>query len=245
MTAVIGVTSCRKQLGLYSYHATGHQYVKAAAHAGIPMILPSCNQVSDMQTLLSKLDGILFTGSHSNVEPHNYSGSPSKPGTLHDSERDSFTLPLIRMAIEQGIPVLCICRGFQEMNVAFGGSLHQHLDEIPNLFPHKELDTDNLSIKYQPRHNVSRSKHGLLKDIGLPENFLTNSLHNQGIERIADNLSIEATADDNLIEAITLPNSKGFNLGVQWHPEFNFNNDANSLLIFNAFAKACNDFAAK
>jgi len=243
MTAVIGVTSCRKNLGLYSYNVVGNHYVEAAAYAGIPLILPVKNQVSDIDLILSKLDGLLFTGSPSNVEPHHYQGSPSKEGTLHDPYRDQLTLPLIRKAVEKGVPILCICRGFQEFNVAFGGSLHQRLNELPNMFAHKEPDGDDLELKYSLRHEVEIKNDGLLRHLELPTKFMVNSLHNQGIDVLAPDLVAEAHAPDGLVEAVTMKNAPGFNLGVQWHPEWKFQENPQSFIIFTAFKNACNEYA--
>jgi len=239
MVAVIGVICCRKNLGLYSYNAVGNHYVEAASYAGIPMLLPVSNNLVDLNVLLSKLDGILFTGSPSNVEPHHYNGTPSTKGTLHDPYRDQLTLPLIRLAIKKGVPVLCICRGFQEFNVAFAGSLHQRLDELPSMLAHKEPETDNLAVKYSLRHEVAIKTDGLLAQLKLPTKFMVNSLHNQGINQLAPDLTAEAIAPDGLIEAITVTNSTGFNLGVQWHPEWQLQENPQSLAIFNAFKHAC------
>jgi len=243
MTALIGVISCRKQIGLYSYHVAGDKYIEAASYVGLPLILPALNETGDLNTLLSKLDGILFTGSPSNVLPQYYQGTPSVAGTLHDPQRDKLTLPLIRLAIEKGVPILAICRGFQEFNVAFGGSLHQRLDELPNMLAHKEPETSDLSIKYALRHKVAIEADGLLAKLNLPQEFMVNSLHNQGIERLGNDLQIEAIAPDGLIEAITVKNAKGFNLGVQWHPEWQFKENPQSLAIFNAFRAACSVYA--
>ena len=120
----------------------------------VPLLIPALAEELRMDELLDRLDGILFTGSPSNVEPHHYQGPPSAPGTLHDPARDATTLPLIRKAVRAGVPVLGICRGFQEMNVAFGGTLHQKLHEVPGHLDHRDDDAQPLEVQYGPAHEV-------------------------------------------------------------------------------------------
>ncbi|WP_178083673.1 gamma-glutamyl-gamma-aminobutyrate hydrolase family protein, partial [Pseudomonas sp. Sample_9] len=128
---LIGVTACVKQIGLHPYHISGDKYVRAVSVGaeGLPVVIPSLGNLTEIDDLLGQLDGLLLTGSPSNVEPFHYQGPASAPGTDHDPARDATTLPLLRAAIAAGVPVLGICRGFQEMNVAFGGSLHQKVHE--------------------------------------------------------------------------------------------------------------------
>jgi len=132
---IIGVTACTKQIGLHAFHISGDKYVRAVALAakGLPLILPSLAELLDPAEIIDGLDGLLFTGSPSNIEPHHYQGPADGPGTPHDPQRDHTTLPLLRAAVAAGVPVLGICRGFQELNVAFGGSLHQKVHETGNL----------------------------------------------------------------------------------------------------------------
>lgn len=241
---LIGVTACRQTLGKYDSHTVGDKYVEAAGHAGLPVLLPARSVPSDPLALLDRLDGLLFTGSPSNVEPRHYQGPDSLAGTHHDAQRDAYTLPLLRLAIDRGVPVFCICRGFQELNVALGGSLHQRVQELPGYGDHREPQSDVLGEQYAPRHPVQVPPGGVFEQLGLPPTFEVNSLHSQGIDRLASGLRIEALAPDGLVEGVSLRNAPGFVIGVQWHPEWNFRDTAESLRLLDAFRDACQRFAA-
>ena len=238
---LIGVTACSKQIGLHAYHISGDKYVRAVASAakGLPLILPSLADLLTSSDILDALDGILFTGSPSNIEPFHYNGPASVPGTAHDSARDATTLPLIRAAVEAGVPVLGICRGFQEMNVAFGGSLHQKVHEAGPFMDHCEDDSLPLEGQYAPSHPVHVQPGGVLAGLGLASELQVNSIHGQGIERLAPGLRVEAVAPDGLIEAVSVIEGKAFALGVQWHPEWQVSLNPDYLAIFQAFGDAC------
>ncbi len=238
---LIGVTACTKQIGLHSHHITGDKYVRAVVlgAGGLPLIIPALGELLDQPTLLDNLHGLLFTGSPSNVEPHHYSGPASAPGTQHDPERDRTSLPLINAAIAAGIPVLGICRGFQEMNVAFGGSLHQKVHELDAFMDHREPENQPLEVQYAPRHSLQVQPGGVLARIGLPSEISVNSIHGQGVERLAPGLRVEALAPDGLIESFSVEGASSFALGVQWHPEWQVRSNPNYLAIFQAFGEAC------
>ena len=238
---LIGVTACTKQIGHHAYHVSGDKYVRAVAVAarGMPLILPSLGPLLDTADILSSLDGLLFTGSPSNVEPYHYSGPASAPGTAHDPERDRTTLPLIRAAVAAGVPVLGICRGFQEMNVAFGGSLHQRVHETEGFMDHREPDNEPVEVQYAPSHKMLVQPGGVLDALGLASEIHVNSIHGQGIQRLAPGLRIEAKAPDGLIEAVSVQGSLAFALGVQWHPEWQVTANPDYLAIFQAFGDAC------
>jgi putative glutamine amidotransferase len=238
---LIGVTACSKQVGLHLHHITGDKYVRAVAigAGGLPLIIPALGELIDQATLLDNLHGLLFTGSPTNIEPHQYSGAASAAGTPHDPERDRTTLPLIRRAIEAGVPVLGICRGFQEMNVAFGGTLHQKVHEVPGMLDHREQAAESLDVQYAPRHPLRVQPGGILAGLGLPSEIAVNSIHGQGVERLAPGLRVEALAPDGLIEAFSVIEAKSFALGVQWHPEWQVRSNPNYLAIFQAFGEAC------
>ncbi|KZN17596.1 MULTISPECIES: gamma-glutamyl-gamma-aminobutyrate hydrolase family protein [Pseudomonas] len=242
---LIGVTACSKQIGLHAYHISGDKYVRAVASAakGLPLILPSLADLLAPSEILDALDGILFTGSPSNIEPFHYNGPASAPGTAHDSARDATTLPLIRAAVEAGVPVLGICRGFQEMNVAFGGSLHQKVHEAGPFMDHREDDSLPLDGQYAPSHPVHVQPGGVLAGLGLASEIQVNSIHGQGIERLAPGLRVEAVAPDGLIEAVSVIEGKAFALGVQWHPEWQVSLNPDYLAIFQAFGDACRKYA--
>ncbi|WP_375740984.1 gamma-glutamyl-gamma-aminobutyrate hydrolase family protein [Pseudomonas boanensis] len=244
---LIGVTACTRQLGSQSYHTAGDKYVRAVAvgAGGLPLVIPALAELIDQPTLLASLDGLLFTGSPSNIEPHHYQGSASEPGTPHDPERDGTTLPLISAAVAAGIPVLGICRGFQEMNVAFGGTLHQKVHEVEGFMDHREPDDQPLEVQYAPRHPLHVQPGGILDGIGLPSEIQVNSIHGQGVERLAPGLRVEALAPDGLVEAFSVEGASSFALGVQWHPEWQVRSNPNYLAIFQAFGEACRKRAGK
>ncbi|MDE3737214.1 gamma-glutamyl-gamma-aminobutyrate hydrolase family protein [Pseudomonas resinovorans] len=244
---LIGVSACTREIGPQTYHIAGDKYVRAVAvgAGGVPLVFPALAELMDQASLLASLDGLLFTGSPSNVEPHHYSGPASEPGTRHDPARDRTTLPLVRAAIAAGIPVLGICRGFQEMNVAFGGTLHQRVHEVEGFMDHREPADEPLEVQYAPRHLLRVQPGGVLDGIGLPSEIQVNSIHGQGVERLAPGLHVEALAPDGLVEAFSVEGAKSFALGVQWHPEWQVRTNPNYLAIFQAFGEACREKAGQ
>jgi putative glutamine amidotransferase len=192
---------------------------------------------------LERLDGLLLTGSPSMVEPRHYSGTPSEPGTLHDPHRDETTLPVIRTSVAAGLPVLAICRGYQEMNVAFGGSLHQKVHEAGPFADHREDCDRPLDEQYGPAHDVTLTQDAILKEITGKESLRVNSLHAQGVDRLGRGLVVEAVADDGLVEAFRVADARAFALGVQWHPEWKVMENEDSLAIFRRFGDAARRYA--
>ena len=243
---LIGLVCEVNQDGLHPYHRVSEKYARAVVDAmgAVPVLIPALtnadNQLDmDIDALLTHLHGVLLPGGYSNVEPHHY-GAVSRAGTQHDKARDSLALALIPAAIKQGVPLLAICRGFQEMNVAYGGSLHQHVQELDCYNDHRENKADAIEIQYGHSHSVTLANDGLLQQLfGLSE-VRVNSLHGQGIHQVGKGLRVEAMSEDGLVEAITDPNSQTFNLAVQWHPEYQATNDDLYQSIFSAFASACN-----
>lgn len=237
---VVGIPACRKFIAPHPFHAVGEKYVTAvnAAAGGLPLLIPPLGEGLDFDTALQSVDGLLLTGSPSNVEPHRYGGR-HLPDILHDPHRDATTLPLITRAVERGIPVLAICRGFQEMNVAFGGTLHQKVQDVPGLNDHREDNSLPLEKQYEAVHRVKLTKGGMLEKItGLSE-VQVNSLHSQGIERLGNELMVEAVADDGLVEAYRVKDAPAFALAVQWHPEWRVLENPVSKKLFEAFGDAC------
>lgn len=228
-------------LGLHAYHLAQEKYLTAALEAagGLPLIIPALGAELALEELLRLVDGLLFTGSPSNVEPHHYEGEPSARGTLHDPQRDATTLPLIPKAIAAGVPVLGICRGFQEMNVAFGGSLWQQLHTVPGHFDHREHPKQPLEEQYGPAHEVLLEPQGMLRRLAGAERVRVNSLHGQGIRELAPGLSVEARAPDGVIEAFRVTGAKSFALALQWHPEWQVTRNPFSSALFAAFGEAC------
>jgi putative glutamine amidotransferase len=234
-------------LGAHPFHAVGEKYITAVLRGAeaLPLLIPSLGDEIGLPALLDELDGLLFTGSPSNVEPQHYGGDASRPGTLHDPERDATTLALIPRAIAAGVPVLGLCRGFQEMNVAFGGTLWQHVHEVPGQAVHHEDPAAPLDVQYGPAHAVTLASGGLLAGIGGSDRIMVNSLHHQGVRTLGAGLVEEARADDGLIEAFRVRDARRFGLAVQWHPEWKPQENPFSTALFKAFGDAARERAAQ
>lgn len=243
---VIGIPADRRWLDAHPFHCVGEKYVAAVLDAAgaLPLMVPSLGDGLAIDDLLPALDGLLFTGSPSNVEPHHYGGDPSEPGTLHDPARDATTLPLIPRAIAAGVPVLGICRGFQEMNVAYGGTLWQALETVPGFMTHHEDEAAPLEVQYGPAHDVSLVAGGLLAGLSGDTRLRVNSVHHQGVKDLAPGLVAEARAPDGVIEAFRVDGAATFAVAVQWHPEWMATRDAFSQALFKAFGDAARQRAA-
>ncbi|HET9330173.1 MAG TPA: gamma-glutamyl-gamma-aminobutyrate hydrolase family protein [Steroidobacteraceae bacterium] len=242
---LIGIPADRRMVGKHPFHMVGEKYARAVmvASGAAPLLIPALAEELRFEELLERLDGLLFTGSPSNVEPHRYQGEPSAPGTLHDPARDATTLPLIRKAVAAGVPVFGICRGFQEMNVAFGGTLHQKLHEVPGHLDHRDDESQPLEVQYGPAHDVTLEPGGTLRALSATERVRVNSLHSQGIERLGEELEVEARAPDGVIEAFRVRAARVFALAVQWHPEWQVMNNPFSRALFAAFGQASRERA--
>ena len=236
---VIGIPADRRLLGSHWFHAVGEKYIAAIAQAAdaAPVLVPALGD-GYLNDWLNSFDGILFTGSPSNVEPHRYQGPASDPGTWHDPERDATTLPMIEAAVSAGLPVFGICRGFQEMNVAFGGTLCQKLQDQPGYLDHREDTKAPLELQYAPVHEIELVKGGVLHGIAGTNRIMVNSLHSQGVDRLAPRLLPEAKADDGVIEAFRVADAQSFALAVQWHPEWQVMDNPFSRALFAAFGQA-------
>jgi putative glutamine amidotransferase len=232
-------------IGLHPFHGVGEKYARAVLEAAeaVPVLIPAMAQELSMEELIDRLDGIVFTGSPSNVEPHHYQGPPSAPGTLHDPARDAMTLPLIRKAVGAGVPVLGICRGFQEMNVAYGGTLHQRLHEVPGHMDHRDDDSQPLEVQYGPAHDVTLEPGGLLRPLAGTDRLRVNSLHSQGVDRLGSDLAVEARAPDGVVEAFRVSHARRFAVAVQWHPEWKVMDNPFSRALFAAFGAASRERA--
>ncbi|MEO6185850.1 MAG: gamma-glutamyl-gamma-aminobutyrate hydrolase family protein [Steroidobacteraceae bacterium] len=244
---VIGIPADRRMLGPHPFHAVGEKYITAVLRQAdaLPLLIPSLGDELGLAALLDELDGLLFTGSPSNVEPARYGGDASRPGTLHDPARDATTLGLIPRAIEAGVPVLGVCRGFQEMNVAFGGTLWQHVEEISGYRVHHEDLRAPLDEQYAPAHEVIFAPGGLLARIGGCDRVMVNSLHHQGVRELGLGLIEEARAADGLIEAFRVRDARRFALAVQWHPEWKAQENPFSTALFKAFGDAARERAVR
>ncbi|TFH92613.1 gamma-glutamyl-gamma-aminobutyrate hydrolase family protein [Vibrio ouci] len=238
---IIGIVSCAKELGGYQVQAVNDFYLHAVKDfGGLPLILAPEMPAEDIQTILDMCDGFLFPGSHSNVAPHRYNATHEE--AKKDEKRDELSLSLIRHAVDGDIPCLGICRGFQEMNVALGGSLNPAVHES-GFNDHRESPVEDFEQKYAPAHAVLVQKESLFEQ-WLTENqwqntslFEVNTLHNQGVDQLAPQLNIEAKAPDGLVEAFSLPGQKFF-VGVQWHPEWQAKTNHFSQILFKEFMMA-------
>ena len=242
---LIGIPADRRMVGAHPFHMVGEKYARAVLDAAqaAPLLIPSLAEELRFDELLERLDGMLFTGSPSNVEPHLYQGAPSSPGTLHDPARDATTLPLIRKAVQAGVPVFGICRGFQEMNVAFGGTLHQRLHELPGYLDHRDDESQPLEVQYGPAHDVVLEPGGVLRSLASADRIRVNSLHSQGIDRLGGELAVEARAPDGVVEAFRVRSAQRFALAVQWHHEWQVMANPFSRALFAAFGQASRERA--
>lgn len=242
----VGLPTDHKHIGAHPFLAVGEKYVRAVVDGAncLPLLVPTLDPVLPLRQVLDGLDGLLLTGAVSNIEPHHYSDESSYEGNLLDPRRDATNLPLIPLAIELGVPVLAICRGFQEVNVAFGGSLYQKVHEQPGFIDHRENKDDPLDVQYGPAHDIALVPGGLLARLAGDTRATVNSLHGQGVRRLGNGLVVEAQAPDGLIEAFR-HEGPGFMLAVQWHPEWKVAENPFYLSIFRAFGDACRERARR
>jgi putative glutamine amidotransferase len=240
MTLIVGIPACTKSINGEVQHATPSRYGAAlmGAAGAYPILLPPVGD--GLLALLDRLDGLLLSGSPSNVEPRHYGVDGSETPDKHDPHRDGTTLPLIRAAIARGMPLLAICRGIQELNVALGGTLHQRVHQLPGRMDHR-AGPGTIEEQFRFKHSVALSGH-LARIVGRTE-IMVNSLHGQAIDRPAEGLAVEAVAPDGTIEAVRVTTAPGWALGVQFHPEWHFRHDAPSRAIFSAFGEACRAYA--
>ena len=242
---LIGIPCDRRVLDPHPFHMVGEKYLTGIRDGAgaLPFMIPALGDSLDADAVLARIDGLLLTGSPSNVEPHHYDGAPSRQGTMHDPHRDETTLRLIARALESGVPMFAICRGYQELNVVLGGSLHQHVEEQPGYHNHRENPEDPLAVQYGPSHELHLVEGGLLRGLAGTDTVTVNSLHSQGIARLADGVTVEAVADDGLIEGFVVDGAAAFSLAVQWHPEWQVTDNEFSMAMFGAFGNACREHA--
>ena len=242
---VVLVPACNRQLGDHPFHIVGKKYVDAVRLAGaLPLVVPSA-QLADLDTLLDLADGVLLTGSPSNVHPSHFEEAVHDTSLPLDAERDAWTLPLIPKALARGMPLFTICRGTQEANVALGGSLHQAVQEVGPFIDHRAPEGQPVERQYAAVHDVQVVPGGVLDAIVQVKRFAVNSLHGQAVNRLAPGLRVEARAPDGLVEAFSVAEAKGFSLSVQWHPEWQASANPISVQLFQAFGEACRAYRAR
>ena len=239
---VVLVPACNRWIGDHPFHVAGRKYVDAVRLAGaLPLVVPRL-QPQEVDEVLELAHGVLLTGSRSNVHPAVFGEPVHDPSLPLDPERDAWTLPLVKQALARGLPLLGICRGMQEVNVALGGTLHQAVQEVPGLADHRACDTAPVDVQYGPAHKVRVVPGGVLQATVGVADFEVNSLHGQGVGTLAGGLRVEAVAPDGLVEAFSMPGAPGFNLCVQWHPEWRAADNPVSVKLLQAFGTAVRQY---
>lgn len=243
---LVAVSADHRQIDKHLWHMAVSTYIDAIVDVAeaIPLIVPSVGARLDIPSLLGQVDGVLLTGSRSNVYPGEYGIEPAPEYEPYDRDRDATTLPLIRAAIDAGVPLMAICRGFQELNVALGGTLHTEIQELAGRLDHRSPKADHNDGRYAIHQPVLIERTGCLGRILPAGEIQVNSLHRQGVAELAPRLTVEATAPDGTIEAVSVTGAKAFAVGVQWHPEYWATSDRPSQRLFHAFADALRARAA-
>jgi len=238
---IVLVSACSHQIGQHPYYAAQRKYVDAVVTGArcTPLIVPALGDDAGIDGLLDIADGVMLTGSPSNVHASLYGQEVRDPSLPQDRARDATILPLIRAALRRGTPLLAICRGFQEINVALGGTLHQAVQEVPGMMDHREPKGEALERQYAPAHKALLVADGVLARLldGAAE-IEVNSLHGQGVDRLAPGLAVEARAPGGLVEAFSVTGAP-FALAVQWHPEWRVADNPVAMRLYGAFGDAC------
>jgi putative glutamine amidotransferase len=244
---VVGVIGNAHRLeNRFNIHGVGERNLRAVAEVAdaMPVMFAGAPDITDMGTLLEIVDGVLLTGARANVHPTRFRTEPHAKHEPYDEARDALALVLIEVCVARGVPIFGVCRGFQEMNVAFGGSLHPEIRELPGRMNHRMPRLENGEIHPDPtvvfadRHVVSLVPGGAFATILGRESIRVNSLHGQGILERGERVVVEGVAEDGTIEAIRIADAPGFALGVQWHAEYDPQRNEVNRALFQAFGKA-------
>lgn len=231
--------ACRGDVKGMPANYVGRKYLEAVALAGAQPLIVADADPGELAALLDIVDGIFLTGSPSNVHPSHYGAADLEATPPLDAARDHWVLPLVRLALERGVPLFGVCRGLQEINVALGGTLHQAVHDVPGHADHRAGDDPDPEHVYGPAHEVHVAPGGLLEQLLGKSTLRVNSIHAQGVARLASCLRVEARAPDGLVEAFTFPDAPAFNLAVQWHPEWRAVANPVSQRLLRAFGDAC------
>ncbi|TNI87870.1 gamma-glutamyl-gamma-aminobutyrate hydrolase family protein [Aeromonas sobria] len=225
----------------HAYQVMTHKYIMPLVEISdcVPLLVPTCCSTADLQQYLDLADGVYLSGAGSNIDPGLYGQENLTPEKQQDRDRDLFDLSLINAAIAQGLPILGICRGMQEINVALGGDIHQKVYNEPGYDDHREDADDPVDEQYGPSHQIELLPGSWFAELMGAERIAVNSLHGQGIDRLGSGLEPLAHAEDGLIEALHAPTLSPFLLAVQWHPEWKASENPHSIKIFQAFGDAC------
>ena len=237
---LVGVISDVKTIDPHPFHVAGDKYLRALADAAdvVPVIIPALSDIMTIEHWINRLDGIFLTGAYSMVDPALYGETKIDADFNYDSQRDQLSQAIIDTAIANDTPLFAACRGLQDINVALGGSLHQAVHQVEYLHDHREDQQAPLSEQYADVHSGTLSQDGMLSTITKRSTIMVNSLHTQGINRLGNGLQVEATADDGLVEAVSISNMS-FGLAVQWHPEWQVTQNPIQHLLYEAFGAAC------
>jgi len=230
----------------YPAHAGGTMNSEAIAEVSgaLPLLVPANPQFCHVEALLARCDGFLLTGGRPNVHPEEYGEAETEAHGTFDRDRDSLVLPLIRSCVERGQPILGICRGFQEVNVAMGGTLHPEIRDLPGRMNHRMPPDGTLEEKFEIRHDVTFREGGVFERLYGQRIVRTNTLHGQGIKTAGPRVVVDGYADDGTPEALYIAEAPGFTLSVQWHPEYRAAKDPVSRPLFEAFGQAVADWAS-
>lgn len=231
----------------YPAHAGGSHNSEAVAEVSrcMPLLIPADPRYLSVEELLETCDGFLLTGGRPNVHPEEYGEDATEAHGAFDRARDAITLPLVRACVERGQPFFGICRGFQEVNVAMGGTLYPEIRDLPGRMNHRMPPDGTMEEKFALRHMVKFSEGGVFHDLFGTTEVMTNTLHGQGVKRPGSRIVIDGYAPDGTPEAIYVENAPGFTLSVQWHPEWDASNDPVSRPLFSAFGDAVRSWAAR
>ena len=231
----------------HPYQVMTHKYILPLTEIAecIPLLVPTCCGIEDLEAYLAMADGVYLTGAGSNIDPALYGQDNRTPKKAQDRDRDNFDLPLIHAALKQGIPLLGVCRGMQEINVALGGDIHQKVHNLPGFIDHREDGDDDIDVQYGESHQVNLVPGSWFAKLRQQDTIPVNSLHGQGIKNLGKGLEALAHAPDGLVEAIHAPGQPSFTLAVQWHPEWKASESPFSTRIYQAFGDACRARAAQ
>ena len=230
----------------FTVQVTGERNFRAVAEVAgaLPLMFAGAPDLTDIDALLEVVDGVLLTGARANVHPVRFRTEPHSAHEPYDERRDALALELIEVCVDRGVPLLGVCRGFQEMNVAYGGSLHPEIRELPGRMNHRmpRLDTGEVhpdpTVVFADRHDVPLVPGGAFAQLFGRETIRVNSLHGQGILEPGERVVVEGVAEDGTIEAIRIADAPGFALGVQWHAEYDAQKNAVNRALFEAFGAA-------
>ncbi|MNP19703.1 Gamma-glutamyl-gamma-aminobutyrate hydrolase PuuD [compost metagenome] len=236
---VVAIPACLRELENTSWHCVQTQYVNAVNRVAnvMTLVVPALLEGNDVDALLDRVDGLIVSGSATNVHPSLYGEIAEESDGPFDQARDATSIPLIRSAIERGMPLLAICRGIQELNVALGGTLDRDIHEKWGIFDHRPPEGSR-DDRFAIRHSISIREGSCIAGVLGASKVMVNSLHRQAIRSLAPSLTVEARAEDGTIEAVSVKSARGFALGVQWHPEYWAETDSSSRKLLEAFGDA-------